>query len=176
MDLRAMTSGVLDDFAAKVPLEKGNLVVLGLSTSEVMGAAIGSASVPDVGIAIVETILRAFEERNLRLAVQCCEHLNRALAVEWETAWEMGLTRVSAIPYPKAGGSGAAAAFALMRRPVLVESVRAGAGIDIGVTMIGMHIEPVAVPIRTTLTIGSARVDFVYARPKLIGGERARYA
>lgn len=176
MDLARMTREVLADFAEKIRVEKGDLIVLGLSTSEVMGAAIGSSSAPEAGRAIVSAVMEMTARANAHLAVQCCEHLNRALALEWEVAREMKLTRVCAIPYPKAGGSAAAAAFELMKEPVLVENVRAQAGIDIGVTMIGMHIDQVAVPVRTALTIGNARVDFVYSRPKLIGGERARYA
>lgn len=164
------------EFFSAVPLEAGGLVALGMSSSEIAGRRIGSASAPEIGARAVGAVIEALSRGGFPVAVQCCEHLNRALVVERGVALRLGLTEVSAVPYPEAGGSAAAAAWRLMDEPVLVQSVRAKAGIDVGVTMIGMHIEPVAVPVRTALTIGGARVDFAYSRPKLIGGERARYS
>ncbi len=169
------THAMLGDFFGKVALEPGDLVVLGLSTSEVAGACIGAAPAPKAGEEIVREVLEALRARNIDLAVQCCEHLNRALVIEKKAARARGLEIVSVAPYPDAGGSAATAAYALMDGPVVVECAHAQAGIDIGVTMIGMHIAAVAVPVRTGCIIGAARVDFAYARPKLIGGERAKY-
>ena len=129
-----------------------------------------------VGDMVIDTILSLLGERNVSLAVQCCEHLNRALVVEREAAlahhWEI----VAAVPVPEAGGAAAAAAFHKFRNPVLVEHISASCGIDIGDTFIGMHIRHVAVPVRLAWhTLGSAHVTFVKSRPKYIGGERACY-
>ena len=109
-------------------------------------------------------------------AFQCCEHLNRALAVERATAEKYGLDEVCAVPWPKAGGSCASAAYRLMKEPVLVESIEADAGLDIGCTLIGMHLKSVAIPIRLSMkSIGEAALSAALTRPKLIGGERAHY-
>lgn len=169
------TSRLMDSFFEKIALPVGSLVVLGISTSEISGGHIGKQSSPEIGKDVVSTICAALKERGIYLAVQCCEHLNRALVMETDTARKFGCEPVSVRPHPTAGGSGGAAAFELFDSPCVVEAVRADAGIDIGVTMIGMHLRPVAVPVRTAVTLGAARVDFAYSRPKLIGGPRARY-
>ena len=152
------------------------LLVIGGSSSEICGGVIGHASSPETGKAVAETILEFCNERGLFLAAQCCEHLNRALVVERETAEKYGYDIVCAVPQPKAGGSLATAAWRRMSDPVLVESVRADAGIDVGLTLIGMHLRAVAVPIRLNVkSIGEAPVTAARTRPRLIGGERAKY-
>jgi len=152
------------------------LMVVGCSTSEIHGSQIGKAGQPELGGLVAQTIMRCAEACGVQLAFQCCEHLNRALVVERKTAERYNLEIVSAVPYPSAGGSCASAAYRLMRAPVLVETVRADAGIDIGETLIGMHLRPVAIPIRLKISsIGMARVTVARTRPKLIGGSRARY-
>ena len=129
-----------------------------------------------MGTAVVETILAAAASRGLRTAFQCCEHLNRALVVERETADAFGLEEVTVVPWLHAGGAAAANAYALFKDPVVVESVRAHGGLDIGLTMIGMHLRRVAVPVRLEHhRIGEALVTAARTRPPLIGGERARY-
>ena len=116
------------------------------------------------------------KENGLFLAAQCCEHLNRALVVEREAAERFNLEIVSAVPKPKAGGSFAAAAYLAYAEPVLVEHIKASAGLDIGSTLIGMHLKDVAVPLRLEIkTIGEASVTAARTRPKLIGGARAQY-
>jgi uncharacterized protein (TIGR01440 family) len=176
MDVVRDTQAVLTDLFEKIHAEPGSLLVLGMSTSEVMGERIGSASAPEVGQDVVRCVLEAAALRGIDVAVQCCEHLNRALVMEKDAAARRGYERVSVVPHPRAGGGAATAAYAQFAQPVVVESVRADVGMDVGVTMIGMHMRPVVVPVHCALTIGSARVDFCVARPKLIGGERARYA
>ncbi len=159
---------------AKVPAD--GIVVVGCSSSEIVGARIGKGSTPEAAEAVLEGILPLLRERGLYLAAQCCEHLNRALIVEREAAEKFGYEPVCVIPQPKAGGSFATAAWKNMADPVAVEHVRAHAGLDIGCTMIGMHLREVAVPLRLqTKLVGEASVNAARTRPKLIGGARAVY-
>ena len=152
------------------------LLVVGCSTSEIGGGVIGHASAPDVGRSIAETALRVAEELGVDLAFQCCEHLNRALVVERAVMRKYGLEQVTVVPWPKAGGSTASAAYRLMRDPVVVESVRADAALDVGQTLVGMHLKRVAVPVRLSVTkIGGAVLTAARTRPPLIGGARAKY-
>lgn len=158
-------------------LGQGSLVVIGASTSEVAGKKIGTAGQIDIGAELYAGLTEVSRELGLHLAFQCCEHLNRALVVERHVLRQFHLTEVAAVPIPGAGGSMAATAYNKMDNPCLAESIQADAGIDIGETMIGMHLRPVAVPIRTSLrSIGHARVNAAWTRPKLIGGARAQYA
>ena len=153
------------------------LLVIGASSSEVGGGQIGKASQPQLGGEIARAALDAARDFGVDVAFQCCEHLNRALAVERRTAERLGAEIVCAVPQPKAGGSLATAAWLRMEDPVLVERIEADAGLDVGLTLIGMHLRRVAVPVRLkTDRIGRAIVTAARTRPKLIGGERARYA
>ena len=153
------------------------LLVIGGSSSEIAGGVIGHDSTYEYGQALAEAALALANARDFDPAFQCCEHLNRALVVERETAEKYGLEVVCAVPYPKAGGSCASAAYRMMRDPVLAESVQADAGIDIGLTLIGMHLKSVAVPVRLeTSKIGNANAVFARTRPRFIGGSRAQYA
>lgn len=157
-------------------LKKGQLFVLGLSSSEVVGGWIGKNSSQEVGEVIVSALLDVLNERGVYLAVQGCEHLNRALAVERAYALQKDLEIVSVLPTLHAGGSGQLAAFKYMADPVEVEFVTAQAGMDIGDTAIGMHVKHVQVPLRlSTRQIGQAHVTALASRPKLIGGARASY-
>ena len=152
------------------------LIVVGCSTSEIAGGVIGKASVPELGPQVAGTIMAAAAEKGAAVAFQCCEHLNRALVVEREVAEKYGYEEVCAVPHPKAGGSCASAAYRLMKDPVLVEEISADAGLDIGNTLIGMHLKRVAVPVRLEQkVIGAAHLTAATTRPALIGGERARY-
>ncbi len=154
----------------------GQIVVVGCSSSEIVGEKIGKGSTPEAAEAVMNGILPVITENGLFLAAQCCEHLNRALVIEREAAEKFGLEIVAAVPKPKAGGSFATAAFAAFREPVLVEHVKAVAGLDIGCTLIGMHLCDVAVPLRlSTKKIGEALVLAARTRPRYIGGERAQY-
>lgn len=154
----------------------GQIVVVGCSSSEIIGEKIGKGSTPEAANAVLDGILPVITEQGLFLAAQCCEHLNRALVIEREAAEKFGLEIVAAVPKPKAGGSFATAAFAAFKDPVLVEHVKASAGLDIGCTLIGMHLRDVAVPLRLgTKKIGEALVTAARTRPKYIGGERAQY-
>ena len=159
---------------AKVPA--GGLVVVGCSSSEIMGEKIGKGSTPEAAQAVLRGILPLLEEKKLFLAAQCCEHLNRALVVEREAAEKFGYEIVAAVPKTKAGGSFATAAYLTFKDPVLVEHVKAAAGMDVGCTLIGMHLKDVAVPVRLqTKRIGEALVTAARTRPKYIGGARAQY-
>lgn len=155
-------------------LVKGQILVVGCSTSEVCGSKIGTDSVPEIGKLLVESILSVLKPRGIYLAAQCCEHLNRAIIIE-RSAVPFHET-VNAVPAPKAGGSFATAAYAAFSAPVAVETIMADAGIDIGNTLIGMHLKRVAVPVRLSVqTIGSAPLVAARTRPKFIGGVRAGY-
>ena len=157
-------------------LREGSLVVVGCSSSEILGQRIGKGSSPEAAQAVVDAILPILENRNMLLAAQCCEHLNRALIVERSTMEKYGLEQVTVMPRPKAGGSFATAVYAAMKDPVAVEFVKADAGLDIGNTLIGMHLKHVAVPLRLSVKqIGEAAVNAARTRPKLIGGVRAEY-
>lgn len=157
-------------------LKKGEIMILGCSTSEVMGEKIGKGSVYKTGEEIIEAAMAATAEKGVYLAVGCCEHLNRAVIMEREAAEKYGFEIVSVVPAPKAGGSAATAAWRKMRDPVAVEYAKCHAGIDIGDTFIGMHLRHVAVPVRLSVkSVGAAHVTYAKTRPKYIGGSRAVY-
>ena len=167
-------AAVAQELCEKASLQKGQLVVVGCSTSETLGEQIGTWSVPDAGKAIYRGLASVFDPKGIYIAAQCCEHLNRALIVPREAA--VGRDIVNVVPQPKAGGSFATAAYQAMKDPVALEWVRADAGIDIGGTLIGMHLKPVAVPLRFAQDhVGHARVSGARVRPKYIGGSRAQY-
>lgn len=167
---------VLDDILERSGIQRGHIFVLGLSSSEVVGGLIGQNSNREIGQVIVKTILDTLEPRGIFLAVQGCEHLNRALVVERELALEKDLEIVNVLPSLHAGGSGQLAAFDYMKDPVEVEFIRAHTGLDIGDTAIGMHIKHVQVPLRPLQReLGGAHVTALTSRPKLIGGPRALY-
>lgn len=155
-------------------LQPGQILVVGCSTSEVRGSKIGTDSAPATGEELVDAILSVLEPRGVFLAAQCCEHLNRCLILERSAA--VGLEPVNVVPQPKAGGSFATAAYRRFRDPVTVEHIRAQAGMDIGGTLIGMHLREVAVPVRLGLkAIGQAPLTAARTRPKFVGGVRAMY-
>ena len=159
-------------------IKKGDLLVVGCSSSEVLGKRIGTGSSIEAAEAIYAGFAPLLEEHGILLAAQCCEHLNRALVVERETMEKLGLTQVNVIPQPKAGGSFATTAYKSFKDPVVVESVeqKALAGIDIGGVMVGMHIMPVVVPLKiTNRRIGEATITAARRRPKYVGGARAVY-
>ena len=171
----AAAKEVLD--AAK--LEPGDLFVVGCSSSEVLGEKIGTHTSTDIAGALYEGIMSVLAPAGVKLAAQCCEHLNRALVVEKETAKAYRLEQVNAIPQPNhAGGAFGTVAYEQMTKPVVVESLdaQASAGMDIGGTLIGMHIKPVVVPLRISVDqIGEATLICARRRPKYVGGERAIY-
>ena len=158
-------------------LEKGDVLVVGCSSSEVGGNKIGTHSSPEIAQAIFDGIYPVLKEKGVYLAAQCCEHLNRAIILEEEAAEKYGIEPVNVVPQPKAGGSFATAAYAGFDHPVAVEEIHiAKAGMDIGNTLIGMHLKKVAVPVRLSVRkIGEADLVCARTRPKFIGGERAHY-
>ena len=157
-------------------LEQGDLFVVGCSSSEMVGGQIGHASSLEAAQAAFAGIYPVLREREVWLAAQCCEHLNRALIIEEACARQFGYDPVCVVPQPKAGGSFATTAWRSFTSPVAVEHIRAHAGLDIGGTLIGMHLRDVAVPVRLSLDhIGAAILLAARTRPKLIGGSRAVY-
>lgn len=155
-------------------LNKGSILIVGCSTSEVCGSRIGTNSNEDVAALLYEGISSAVKEKGVYLAVQCCEHLNRAVVVE--RAAVPYAEYVNVVPQKKAGGSLATKAYHSFSDPVVIETIKADAGIDIGGTLIGMHLKQVAVPVRLSIgKIGQANIICARTRPKFIGGERAVY-
>lgn len=181
LDLKEIAGQVqdsLNDLFAKDMTRPGDLFVVGCSTSEVAGFCIGTQSSAEIAAAILDVVLPEIQSRGLHLAVQCCEHLNRALVVERAAMERYDLTQVWVKPWLHAGGAFAVEAFARLKDPVMVEDIkgRATSGIDIGGTFIGMHLRPVAVPVHTThRRVGSAVITMARCRPKYIGGPRAQY-
>ena len=157
-------------------LHAGATVVLGCSTSEVAGGVIGHNSVPELGRALADAFIDVCGELGLNPAVQCCEHLNRALVMEQSTLDSLRLTQVNVRPVPTAGGSTGAGAYERFRHPAMAMAIQADAAIDVGDTLVGMHLRPVAVPLRMPgAKVGQAHVVMAYARYPLIGGARAQY-
>lgn len=179
MDLQRLqteTETLITDVIKQSDLKEGQIFVLGLSSSEVNGGLIGHQSSAEIGQVIVGVIYDALTAIGVHLAVQACEHLNRALLVERRLADDKGLDIVSVVPQLHAGGSAQVAAYALFDDPVEVEFITAQVGLDIGDTAIGMHVKHVQIPFRPILReLGGAHVTALKSRPKLIGGPRATY-
>ncbi|WLR50725.1 TIGR01440 family protein [Bacillus tianshenii] len=174
--MRQSLQKALADLHAEAQLSQDYIFVVGCSTSEVAGKHIGSAGTTEVAAELYEVFEEFREQTGVQLAFQCCEHLNRALVVESSTARKQDLDPVAVIPVPSAGGSMAAYAYNHFKEPVMVEHIKADAGIDIGDTLIGMHLKHVAVPIRSEIKeVGFAHITMAKVRPKLIGGARAVY-
>ena len=164
------------ELLAVAGLQKGDVFVVGCSSSEIVGGQIGHDSSLEAAQAVYEGIAPVLAERGVWLAAQCCEHLNRALILEREAARAYGWEEVCVVPRPHAGGSWATTCWKRFAHPVAVEAIRAHAGMDVGGTLIGMHLRRVAVPVRLSLDhIGKAILLCARTRPKLIGGERAKY-
>lgn len=175
-EIKAQTKEILEELLDAAKLQEGDIVVVGCSSSEVADKKIGTFSSEEVGKAIFDTVYAVLSGRNLYLAAQCCEHLNRAIIIEKEAAKINRIPIVNVVPQLKAGGSFATAAYHGLKQPVAVEGIQAQAGMDIGDTLIGMHLAPVAVPVRTAKKkIGSAHVVCARTRAKCIGGVRAAY-
>lgn len=174
MDISKECVLAAQDLIEKAHLKKGSIVVIGCSTSEVLGSKWGTNSSPETAKILFESLYGVFRENGIYIAAQCCEHLNRAIIVEREVV--PFAEYVNVVPVPKAGGSFATEAYAHFEDPVAVEEIKADAGIDIGATLIGMHLKKVAVPVRLEVrTIGEAAVTAARTRPKFIGGCRANY-
>lgn len=155
-------------------IKKGQIVVIGCSTSEVIGKGIGSSSSPETAAEIFKALYDVFNPKGIFIAAQCCEHLNRAIVIEREAVSDSDIVNV--VPQPKAGGSFATTAYNSFNEPVVVQEVKASAGLDIGGTLIGMHLKKVAVPIRLSVKqIGEAVLIAARTRPMFIGGSRAVY-
>lgn len=175
-DLKQEAYEAVKELLEAARAKKGQLLVIGCSTSEITGEKIGTASKPEVAETVFEGLRTAAEEQGVEIAAQCCEHLNRALIMERDAAQKRGYEPVNVVPQPKAGGSMATAAYRYFKDPVAVEHIRADVGMDIGETMIGMHLKEVAVPVRISQkTIGKANLICARTRPKYIGGGRAHY-
>ena len=175
-EITSQARTVVSELLKQASLKPGSLFVVGCSSSEMVGKRIGKGSSMDAARAAFQGIYPILQEHGIHLAVQCCEHLNRALIMERTAAEAKGYEIVNVMPQPHAGGSMAVTAWNAFADPVAVETIRADAGMDIGGTLIGMHLRHVAVPVRTSLDhIGEAIVLCARTRPKYIGGPRAAY-
>lgn len=173
---RATLLRIIEDFKQQAGLSAEHVIVVGCSTSEVIGERIGTAGTKEVAEMVFDELTTFANESGTNLAFQCCEHLNRAVVIERKIAKRLFLDEVTVVPVRTAGGAMATYAFQNFSDPVVVEFIKADAGIDIGDTFIGMHLKHVAVPIRTTeRMLGHAHVTMAKTRPKLIGGTRAVY-
>ena len=174
--IQAEARQAVEELLEQAKLKKGDVFVVGCSSSEIVGGHIGKDSSLEAAQAVYAGIAPVLAQRGIWLAAQCCEHLNRAIIIEREAAEQYGWEEVCVVPRPHAGGSWATNCWQAFEHPVLVEEVRAAAGIDIGGTLIGMHLKRVAVPVRLTIKqIGAAPIICARTRPKYIGGSRAVY-
>ena len=174
-EIKKQCEVAVSELIEKAKLKSGDIFVVGCSTSEITGAKIGTNSAPEVAEAVFDGIYGVLKEKNVYLAVQCCEHLNRAIVIE-RAALSKNTETVNVVPQKKAGGSLATVTYQKFDDPVLVEEIKADAGIDIGGTLIGMHLKRVAVPVRLSINkIGEANIVCARVRPKYIGGSRAVY-
>ena len=176
-ELTAQARKATEELLEAAHLETGDIFVVGCSSSEIRGGRIGHDSSMEVAAAVLAGVLPPLQEQGVYLAAQCCEHLNRSIVIEREAAKQYGCQIVAAIPQPHAGGSWATNCWRTFKAPVLVEEVKAAAGMDIGGTLIGMHLRRVAVPVRLSLDhIGEAILLCARTRPPFIGGSRAVYS
>ena len=174
MTINEQSAKAAKELLEKAKLKTGDILVVGCSTSEVLGSKIGTDSDPDTAKEIFDGIYGVLKEKGIYLAVQCCEHLNRAIVIERKAVPNAEIVNV--VPQKKAGGSLATVAYTNFNDAVVVEEIKADAGLDIGDTLIGMHLKKVAVPVRIeTKQIGKANVVCARVRPKFIGGIRAIY-
>ena len=173
-ELFIQATAIMKELGEKAKLKAGDIVIVGCSTSEIIGSKIGTNSSPDVAGVVFHAIYEYAKKQGWHLAFQCCEHLNRAIVVERNTVPTAEIVNV--VPQPKAGGSMATQAYQHFENPVVIEEIKADAGIDIGFTLIGMHLKKVAVPVRLNSNkIGEATVLAARTRPRFIGGIRAEY-
>ncbi len=175
-EIKAQAQRAVEEIVLAASLKRGSLFVVGCSSSEVLGEKIGTNSSLDVADALFEGIYGVLKAKGIYLAVQCCEHLNRAVILERSAAEKFRYSEVNVVPQPKAGGSLGTLAFERLDDAVAIEKVSADAGLDIGLTMIGMQLKEVAVPLRISICkIGNAPIVCARTRPKFIGGARATY-
>ena len=174
MEIKEAVRNMADELCEKAKLKPGQTIIVGCSTSEIIGSKIGTDSNAEIGFAVFNELNSVFSERGINMTAQCCEHLNRAIICEQEVA--AGFTIVNVVPTTKAGGAFATAAYESFSNPVALESFEADAGLDIGGTLIGMHLKRVAVPLRLDVKqIGKASITAARTRPPLVGGNRASY-
>lgn len=175
-EISMQAKSAIEELLSVARYDKGDIIVIGCSSSEIIGSKLGTNSSVDVANTVFDAVYPIIKDHGLYLAAQCCEHLNRALIIEKECARAYGYDEVNVVPQPKAGGSFATRAYSSFEHPVAVEQIRATLGMDIGDVLIGMHMKRTAVPVRLSLkTIGQARVVCARTRPPFIGGIRANY-
>lgn len=176
IDIKNKAEALVSELIEKAKLNKGDILVVGCSSSEIVGQHIGKCSSLESAEAVFEGIYPVLKEKEIYLAAQCCEHLNRAIIIEKECALSKGLEIVNVVPQPNAGGSFATTVYRNLENPVAVEFIKADAGLDIGQTLIGMHLKHVSVPVRLKeKMLGDAVVTAARTRHKYIGGPRAAY-
>jgi uncharacterized protein (TIGR01440 family) len=174
--IKLQIKSVFEEVVEQAKLKEGSILVIGCSTSEISGSPMGTDSNLQLAKDVYSAFYSYLKEKGIYMAVQCCEHLNRALVIEKELADKLMLEIVNVVPQPKAGGSSATSAYELFDNPVVVEHIKGDAGVDIGGVLIGMHLKETAVPLKMkNKAIGSAIVIAARTRPRFIGGCRAVY-
>ncbi|MDO5717432.1 MAG: TIGR01440 family protein [Tissierellia bacterium] len=175
-EIRIKTEEAIKELVEIAEMRENDIFVIGASTSEIQGSRIGKNSNIEIGEAVIETALSVLRPMGIYLAVQGCEHINRALVIEREAAERYGFEEVTVKPALHAGGACSLSAYKMANDPVMIEHIVAKAGLDIGDTSIGMHIKFVQIPVRLKVKeIGQAHISALKSRPKLIGGPRADY-
>ncbi len=175
MNIKLQAENIIKEVIEKCKLKKNDVLVIGCSSSEVVGSKIGTNSNVDVATEIFNGVYPILKKKGIFLAVQCCEHLNRAIVID-KKALIYPYEPVNVIPQKKAGGSLATVAYQNFENPVMIEEIKADAGLDIGDTFIGMHLKRVAVPVRLSVNaLGEAHITCARVRPKFVGGSRAVY-
>ena len=153
--------------------KKGELCIIGCSTSEVIGEKLVQW---DQWILLKKALKQIEKDTGVSFVFQGCEHINRAITMESTNFNPLTMEEVTVVPDVHAGGSLSTYAYQHMKDPIVVEHITVPKGIDIGQTLIGMHIKHVCVPVRTSVKqVGEAIVTIATSRPKKIGGERAKY-
>ena len=176
IEIQNQVEKIITEILNAHPQKPESIFVIGCSSSEIAGGLMGKNSSEEIGKAVFETAYKILRKEKIYLACQCCEHLNRALVIEEKCAEKYGYEEVSVVPWLHGGGSFATAAYKGFEKAVVVEHIKASAGIDIGDVLIGMHLKDVAVPVHPQQNkVGEAHVTAAWCRPKLIGGERAKY-
>lgn len=175
-ELQQQAGQIARELLEAARLREGQLLVIGCSSSEIVGQRIGKGSSKEAAEAVWSGLYPVFRDAGVSVCVQCCEHLNRALVIERADALRFGFEIVNVIPQLHAGGAFALTAYERLDDPVVVETVRADAGLDVGGVLIGMHLKPVAVPVRLSdRQLGEAPLLCARTRPKYVGGWRAKY-
>lgn len=80
----------VEELISKAGGKSGQVLVVGCSTSEVLGSRIGTGGSMKLAKVLYTTIRKVARKHKIIVAAQCCEHLNRALVVEEKAMEKFG--------------------------------------------------------------------------------------